>query len=104
MQLQPVFHCSSRSTLESDPVDRKSRQYYDIVMVPAFGMIILPQNRSTENGQAPGCSCIITMVIRQRLILGLEGLGFNTVLYNVIVVFYTTCTASLVRHTQSQIC
>ena len=29
-------------------------------MIPAFGMVILPQNRSTGNGQVPGWSCILS--------------------------------------------
>ena len=31
-------------------------------MVPAFGMVILPQNLSNGNGQVPGCSCILSVV------------------------------------------
>ena len=31
-------------------------------MIPALGMVILPQNPSTENGQIPGCSCILSVV------------------------------------------
>ena len=49
MQLQPVLHCSSLYAL----VDGKSRRY---AMIPAFGMVLLPQNPSTGNGQVPGCS------------------------------------------------
>ena len=30
-------------------------------MIPAFGMVILPQNFSTGNGQIPGCSCILSV-------------------------------------------
>ena len=30
-------------------------------MVPAFGMVILPQNPSTENGHVPGCSWILSV-------------------------------------------
>ena len=30
-------------------------------MVPAFGMVILPQNLSTGKGKIPGCSCILTI-------------------------------------------
>ena len=32
-------------------------------MVPAFGMVILPQNLSTGNRQIPGCSCILSVDI-----------------------------------------
>ena len=35
-------------------------------MVPAFGMVILPQNPSTGNGQVPGCSCILSVVRPQN--------------------------------------
>ena len=31
-------------------------------MIPALGMVILLQNPSTENGQIPGCSCILSVV------------------------------------------
>ena len=31
-------------------------------MIPALGMVILPQNPSTENGHVPGCSCILSVV------------------------------------------
>ena len=30
-------------------------------MIPALGMVILPQNPSTENGHVPCCSCIISV-------------------------------------------
>ena len=30
-------------------------------MIPALGMVILPQNPSTENGHVPGCSCILSV-------------------------------------------
>ena len=30
-------------------------------MVPAFGMVILPQNPSTRNVQVPGWSCILSV-------------------------------------------
>ena len=36
-------------------------------MVPAFGMVILPQNLSTINGQVPGWSCILSVGTLQRL-------------------------------------
>ena len=39
-------------------VDGKSRRY---AMIPAFGMVILPQNPSTGDGQIPGCSCILSV-------------------------------------------
>ena len=39
-------------------VDGRSRRY---AMVPAFGMVISPQNLSTGNGQVPGCSCILSV-------------------------------------------
>ena len=32
-------------------------------MIPAFGMVILPQNPSIENGKIPGCSCILSVDI-----------------------------------------
>ena len=32
-------------------------------MVPAFGMVILPQNLSTGNRQVPGWSCILSVSI-----------------------------------------
>ena len=32
-------------------------------MVPAFGMVILPQNLSTGNGHVPGWSCILSVAI-----------------------------------------
>ena len=38
-------------------------------MIPAFGMVILPQNLSTGDGKIPGCSCIrsvATSVSEQR--------------------------------------
>ena len=35
-------------------------------MVPAFGMVILPQNLSTGNGQIPGCSCILSVAVAQE--------------------------------------
>ena len=57
MQLQPVFRCSSLSTLDPG-VGGKSRRY---AMVPAFGMVILSQNLSTGNGQTPGYSCILSV-------------------------------------------
>ena len=56
MQLEPVFHCSSLSTL--DPGSGHGREIPAICMVPVFGMVILPQNHSTGNGQVPGCCCI----------------------------------------------
>ena len=31
-------------------------------MIPAFGIVILPQNPSTENGHVTGCSCILSVV------------------------------------------
>ena len=31
-------------------------------MIPAFGMVILPQNSSTGNEQVPGWSCILSVV------------------------------------------
>ena len=31
-------------------------------MVPAFGIVVLPQNPSTGNGQIPGWSCILGVV------------------------------------------
>ena len=37
-------------------------------MIPAFGMIILPQNLSTGNGQVPGCSCILSVATSFELI------------------------------------
>ena len=30
-------------------------------MIPALGMVILPQNPSTGDGQIPGCSCILSV-------------------------------------------
>ena len=30
-------------------------------MIPTFGMVILPQNPSTENGQDPGWGCILSV-------------------------------------------
>ena len=30
-------------------------------MVPAYGMVFLPQNPSTSNGKIPGCSCILSL-------------------------------------------
>ena len=30
-------------------------------MILAFGMVIVPQNLSTENGQIPGWSCILSV-------------------------------------------
>ena len=33
-------------------------------MVPAFDMVILPQNLSTGNGQIPGWNCILSVVTR----------------------------------------
>ena len=50
MQLQPVFRYSSLNALDPG-VDVESRQY---AKIPAFGMVILPQNPSTENGHVPG--------------------------------------------------
>ena len=54
MCLQPVFRCSSLSTLLL--VDRKTRRY---AMVPAYGIVLLNHNPSTVNGQIPGCSFIL---------------------------------------------
>ena len=39
-------------------MDGKSRRH---AMVPASGMVILPQNLSTGDGQVPGWSCILSM-------------------------------------------
>ena len=36
-------------------------------MIPAFGMVILPQNPSTENGRVPGWSCILSVDYAWRL-------------------------------------
>ena len=36
-----------------------------MVSLPAFGMIILPQNLSAGNGKIPGCSCILSVVGQQ---------------------------------------
>ena len=33
-------------------------------MVSAFGMVILPQNLSTGNGQVPGWSCTLSVAMR----------------------------------------
>ena len=41
-------------------MDGKSRRY---AMIPAFGMVILPHNPNTGNGQVPGWSCILSMGI-----------------------------------------
>ena len=30
-------------------------------MIPAFGMVMLPQNPSTGNGHVPGWSCILSV-------------------------------------------
>ena len=32
-------------------------------MIPAFDMVILPQNLSTGNGHVPGCSCILSVAL-----------------------------------------
>ena len=32
-------------------------------MIPALGMVILPQNPSTEDGHVPGWSCILSVVM-----------------------------------------
>ena len=39
-------------------MDGKYRRY---VMLPAYGMVVLPKNPSTGNGQIPGWSCILSV-------------------------------------------
>ena len=60
MKLQPGFRCSSLSTLDTGSGRYISAKYYDTdvwhTMVPAYGMVCLPQNSSTGNGKIPGCS------------------------------------------------
>ena len=46
-----LFSTVPRLLLEILVVDGKSRRY---AMVPAFGMVTLPQDPSTGNGQLPG--------------------------------------------------
>ena len=58
MQLQPVFNVL-RSVLYILVVDGNFRRY---AMILAFGMVILPQNPSTENGHVPGWSYILSVV------------------------------------------
>ena len=42
-------------------------------MIPAFGMVILPQNPSTGNGKVPGCSCILSVAITDDAVLACAG-------------------------------
>ena len=53
MQLEPVYHCSSLSTL--DPGSGRE------ITAICHGTVILPQNLSTGIRQAPGCSCILSV-------------------------------------------
>ena len=52
-------------------VDGKSRRY---AMVPAYDMVFFAQNRSTGNGQVPGCSFILSVrypfTLEQRTMAG----------------------------------
>ena len=58
-----LFFTVPRSVLQILVVDGKPRRY---AMVPAFGIVILPQNHNTENGQAPGQSCILSVRLLQE--------------------------------------
>ena len=58
MQLQPVFHISSLNALDPG----SGREIPAICHDPALGMVISPQNPSTENGHVPCCSCILSVV------------------------------------------
>ena len=65
MQLQPVFHCSSLNAIDPG----SGREILAICHgTPAFGMVILPQNPSTGNGQVPGWSCILSVDTLESLI------------------------------------
>ena len=59
-------------------------------MIPAYGMIILPLNLSTANGQVPVCSYILSVDTEHGLYLyqvSLLDLIFRICIHNIMCVF-----------------